>query len=74
MKTTESQIIRPHTSDKEDMTHRLLLQALRVKVVFVLCCFNKICLTFQNDYLCAKVKDTTMCIRGLLVVIQDLIC
>ena len=44
MKTAESQIIRPRTSDK-DMTHRLLLQALRVKVVFVPCCFNEICPT-----------------------------
>ena len=26
-------------------------------------------ITCQNDYLCAKMKDTTMCIRGLIVVI-----
>ena len=28
----------------------------------------------QNDYLCTKVKDTTVCIRGLTVVIWELIC
>ena len=30
-------------------------------------------ITCQNDYLCTEVKDTMMCIRGLIIVILDLI-